>query len=123
MNIAVLAATGKAGRLITLEALNRGHSISAFVRDSGKAKDLTNNGAKVIQKDIFALESKDLAGFDVVIDAFGEWKDFSLYKKHRGAFGKNFGGKQGTIACSRRCWKLLYGQKPHYAPNGYANFP
>ena len=82
MNIAVLAATGKAGRLITLEALSRGHTVSAFVRDESKANDLAKAGAKVIQKDIFKLESRDLSGFDVIIDAFGEWKDLSLHKKH-----------------------------------------
>ncbi|MGX2972832.1 NAD(P)-dependent oxidoreductase [Helicobacter sp. T3_23-1059] len=82
MKIAVLAATGKAGRLITLEALNSGHSVTAFVRSADKAKDLADKGAKVVQKDIFALKSSDLAGFDVVISAFGEWKDLSLYKKH-----------------------------------------
>lgn len=82
MNIAVLAATGKAGRLITLEALSRGHSVSAFVRDESKASDLAKAGAKVIQKDIFKLESRDLSGFDIIIDAFGEWKDLSLHKKH-----------------------------------------
>lgn len=82
MNIAVLAATGKAGRLITLEALSRGHSVSAFVRSESKANDLAKAGAKVIQKDIFKLESRDLSGFDIIIDAFGEWKDLSLYKKH-----------------------------------------
>ena len=97
MNIAVLAATGKAGRLITLEALNRGHSVSVFVRDSGKAKDLANNGAKVIQKDIFTLESKDLVGFDVVIDAFGEWKDFSLYKKHGEHLAKILAGSKARL--------------------------
>ena len=82
LNIAVLAATGKAGRLITLEALQRGHSVSAFARSADKAKDLADKGAKVVQKDIFALTSSDLAGFDAVISAFGEWKDLSLYKKH-----------------------------------------
>lgn len=82
MNIAVLAATGKAGKLITLEALKRGHNVSAFVRNATKAKNLEQKGAKIVQKDIFALESKDLVGFDVIIDAFGEWKDLSLYKKH-----------------------------------------
>lgn len=82
MKVAVLAATGKAGRLITLEALNRGHNVSAFVRNPSKAEDLEQKGAKIIQKDIFNLESSDLAGFDAIIDAFGEWKDLSLYKKH-----------------------------------------
>lgn len=82
MNIAVLAATGKAGRLITLEALSRGHTVSAFVRNASKAKDLEQKGVKVVQKDIFALASSDLSGFDIIIDAFGEWKDLSLHKKH-----------------------------------------
>lgn len=82
MKIAVLAATGKAGRLITLEALNRGHSVVAFVRNEAKANDLAKEGAKIVQKDIFALESRDLEGFDAIVDAFGEWKDLSLYKKH-----------------------------------------
>lgn len=30
----------------------------------------------------FALEKADLQGFDVIIDAFGEWQDLSLHKKH-----------------------------------------
>ena len=81
MKIAVLAASGKAGRLIALEALNRGCSVSAFVRNDKKAQDLAQKGANVVQKDIFALTSSDLQGFDVIIDAFGEWDDFSLFKK------------------------------------------
>ena len=97
MNIAVLAATGKAGRLITLEALNRGHSVSAFVRSASKAKDLEQKGAKVVQKDIFALTSADLQGFDVIIDAFGEWKDLSLYKKHGQHLGKILQGNKARL--------------------------
>lgn len=81
MKIAVLAASGKAGRLIAEEALNRKHSVSAFVRNEEKAKDLAQKGANVVQKDIFELTSADLQGFDVIIDAFGEWEDFSLFKK------------------------------------------
>lgn len=97
MNIAVLAATGKAGRLITLEALSRGHSVSAFVRNASKAKDLEQKGAKVAQKDIFALTSADLQGFDVIIDAFGEWKDFSLYKKHGEHLAKILQGNKARL--------------------------
>ena len=97
MNVAILAATGKAGRLITLEALNRGHSVTAFVRSADKAKDLADKGAKVVQKDIFALESSDLAGFDAVIDAFGEWKDLSLYKKHGAHLAKILAGSKARL--------------------------
>lgn len=82
MKIAILAASGKAGRFITQEALNRGHKVSAFVRNSTKAKDLESSGAKVIQKDIFELDSSDLAGFDVIIDAFGVVDKTELYDKH-----------------------------------------
>lgn len=97
LNIAVLAATGKAGRAITLEALNRGHSITAFVRNADKAKDLASKGVKIVQKDIFALDGKDLGGFDVVIDAFGEWKDLSLYKKHGAHLVKILAGNKARL--------------------------
>ena len=97
MNIAVLAATGKAGRLITLEALSRGHSVSAFVRNASKAKDLEQKGGKIVQKDIFSLSASDLSGFDVIIDAFGEWKDLSLYKKHGEYLGKILQGNKARF--------------------------
>lgn len=97
MNIAVLAASGRAGRLITLEALNRGHSITAFVRDSGKAKDLASKGTKVVQKDIFALDSSDLAGFDAVIDAFGVVKEPELYDKHIKHLAKILAGNKARL--------------------------
>ena len=81
IKMAVLAASGKAGSLIVKEALlNKDIELSAFVRNSKKAQ--FDSKVKVIEKDIFALNSKDLEGFDVIVDAFGEWKDFSLYKKH-----------------------------------------
>lgn len=80
MNIAVLCASGKAGRLIVEEAVIKGLSVSAFVRDAKKAS--FSNKVRVVQKDIFKLESSDLQGFDVIIDAFGEWQNLSLHKAH-----------------------------------------
>ncbi len=80
MKIAILAATGKAGKWVTQEALKRGHSVSAFVRNKEKAHGLT--GAKLVQKDIFSLNFNDLENFDVIIDAFGEWQNLALYQKH-----------------------------------------
>lgn len=69
--IAVVAATGKAGRLIVKEAASRGMEVSAFVR-----KDATIDGAKaVVVKDIFDLTKEDLKGFDAVVDAFGAWTE------------------------------------------------
>lgn len=80
MKIAVLAASGKAGRAITEEAVLRGYEVSAFVRESKKMQKKSN--LAVIEKDIFSLTSTDLQGFDVIVDAFGEWVNLDLHKKH-----------------------------------------
>lgn len=82
MKIAVLAASGKVGRFITQEALKKGYKVSAFVRNNTKVKDLESSCARIIQKDIFELDSKDLLDFDVVIDAFGVVEKTELYDKH-----------------------------------------
>ncbi|WP_150268712.1 NAD(P)-dependent oxidoreductase [Paenibacillus tepidiphilus] len=68
MRIAVIGAGGKAGNEITAEALNRGHEVTAIVRDAAKVKD---SRAAILVKDIFALTSADLQPFDVVVNAFG----------------------------------------------------
>ncbi|TLD83303.1 NAD(P)-dependent oxidoreductase [Helicobacter sp. MIT 11-5569] len=80
MKIAVLAASGRVGKLITNEALSKGYVVSAFVRDSKKLTPKPN--LSIIQKDIFSLNANDLQGFNVIIDCFGEWKELSLHKKH-----------------------------------------
>lgn len=68
MKIAVICANGKAGQLITKEALNRGLDVTAVVRGENKSA-----ADKVIIKDIFDLTADDLKGFDAVVDAFGAW--------------------------------------------------
>ena len=68
MNIGIIGASGKAGWLITLEALKRGHRVTAIVRDRSKMKDM---GCEVLEKDLFALTANDVKAFDVVVDAFG----------------------------------------------------
>ena len=68
MKIAVVAANGKAGRLIVEEAVKRGMDVTAIVR--GENKTVAPNA---IVKDLFDLTSEDLSGFDVVVDAFGNW--------------------------------------------------
>lgn len=94
-NIAILSASGRAGRLITDEALSRGFSVSAFVRDSKKLNPKEN--LNVIQKDILNLTAQDLNGFDVIIDAFGEWKDLSLHKKHIGYLSRILNGNKAKF--------------------------
>lgn len=68
MKIAVICANGKAGQLITSEAMNRGFDVTAVVR--GENKSAAKN---VIVKDLFDLTADDLKGFDAVADAFGAW--------------------------------------------------
>ena len=73
MKIAVVAANGKAGKLIVKEALDRGLDVTAFVRSANKTA-----AKKVVQKDIMDLTKDDLKGFDAVVDAFGAWTPETL---------------------------------------------
>ena len=75
MNIAILCAAGKEGRLLLKEALSRGHSVTGFVRNA--ESEVAAAAGKVV-KDLFDLSREDLAGFDVVIDAFGAWTEDTL---------------------------------------------
>lgn len=96
MKIAILCASGKAGKEVTKEALSRGLEPVCFVRDSSKMNEFANK-IQVVQKDIFALDSKDLADFDVIIDAFGEWQDLSLHKKHIESLSKILQGSRARL--------------------------
>ncbi|WP_301008355.1 SDR family oxidoreductase [Helicobacter sp. UBA3407] len=78
MKIAVLAAKGRAGSAIVQEAINAGFEVSAFVRSKAHFDERVH----LVVKDMFSLTSTDLQGFDVIIDAFGEWQDLSLHLKH-----------------------------------------
>ena len=77
--VAIVCAAGKEGKLLVSEALSRGYEVTGFVR---KASDEVASPAKKIVKDLFDLTREDLAGFDVVIDAFGAWtpETFPLHK-------------------------------------------
>ena len=74
MKIAVVAAAGKAGRKIVAEAAARGFEVTAFVRRAAQI----DGAAKVIVKDILALEKSDLENFDAVVYAFGAWTPETL---------------------------------------------
>lgn len=71
--IAVVAANGKAGRAIVKEAVNRGLDVTAVVREANRTE-----AQHIIERDLFDLTAADLAGFDVVIDAFGAWTPQTL---------------------------------------------
>jgi uncharacterized protein len=68
MKIGIIGATGKAGSLIVKEASERGHEVTAIVRNAAK---LSAEKVAVLEKDVFDLQSKDLQQFDVVVNAFG----------------------------------------------------
>ncbi|EFM09950.1 dihydrodipicolinate reductase [Paenibacillus curdlanolyticus YK9] len=68
MKIAVIGASGKAGQLITKEAVDRGHEVTAIVRSAAKFQ---GEAAHVVEKEIFDLKAADLSAYDVVVNAFG----------------------------------------------------
>lgn len=78
MKIAVVCASGRAGKLIVEEAISRGHEVTAVVRDPDKAPQAT----KVIVKDLFDLTFDDIKDCEVIIDAFGTWTPDTLSAQH-----------------------------------------
>ncbi|SFL94183.1 hypothetical protein SAMN04487943_105190 [Gracilibacillus orientalis] len=67
MKIGIIGATGKSGKLITQEALNRGHDVTAIVRSPEKVDD---KNVHVVKKDIFDIQTEDVNDFDVVVNAY-----------------------------------------------------
>ena len=67
MKIGVIGANGKAGSLILKEAAGRGHEVTAIVRDRKKAADM--GYAKMLERDLFALNEDDLRDLDAVVCA------------------------------------------------------
>lgn len=72
-SIGVVAANGKAGKLIVKEAVDRGFDVTAVVRGENKTA-----AQHAIIKDLFDLTADDLKGFDAVVDAFGAWTPDTL---------------------------------------------
>lgn len=80
--VAVVCAAGKEGKLLVDEAVSRGYEVTGFVRGD---KKVSNPKAKTVVKDLFDLTKEDLAGFDVVIDAFGAWTSETVDGIYRAA--------------------------------------
>ena len=70
MKIAIIGAGGRAGTLLTEEALHRGHQVLAIVRRSDSE---VRPGAAIMVRDLFALTWEDVKDCHVIIDAFGVW--------------------------------------------------
>lgn len=71
MDIAVLGATGRTGRLLVAELIRRGHTVRALVRDPGKLA--TTDGLRVVEgdsRDATALRAL-IDGADAVVSALG----------------------------------------------------
>lgn len=73
MKIAVVCANGKAGKLITKEAADRGFDVTAVARGENKSY-----APKAIIKDLFDLTAEDIAEFDVIVDACGGWTEETI---------------------------------------------
>ena len=68
MKTAIVAANGRVGSLVAKEAVERGHEVTAVVREENRTV-----AQAALVKDALALERADLAGFDAVVDAVGGW--------------------------------------------------
>ena len=73
MKIAVVCANGKAGQLITKEALQRGLDVTAIVRGENRSA-----ASLSISREVRDITAHELKGFDVVVDAFGAWTEDTL---------------------------------------------
>ncbi|RYL94281.1 NAD(P)-dependent oxidoreductase [Sporolactobacillus sp. THM7-4] len=67
MKIGIIGASGKAGSLILKEAIDRGHDVTAIVRDASKVQ---NDQVTIVEKNVFDITSADLKPYDVVVNAF-----------------------------------------------------
>lgn len=68
MKIAVVCANGRVGRIVVKEAVERGLDVTAFALGENETI-----ATQYVEKDLYDLTKEDLAGFDVVVDAFGAW--------------------------------------------------
>lgn len=73
MKVAVVCANGKAGQMITKEAVQRGLDVTAVVRGENRSA-----APQSISRDVLDITEEDLKGFDVVVDAFGAWTEDTL---------------------------------------------
>lgn len=68
MRIGIIGATGKVENLVLEEAIDRGHDVTAIVRNASK---LSNSNINVLEKEIYDITAEDLKDLDVVVNAFG----------------------------------------------------
>ncbi len=79
MHLAVFGATGRTGRHLVSQALNRGHTVTAFVRSRDKLaaqQDLADDRLRVVEGDVQDAEAvaRAVEGADAVLLALGHTK-------------------------------------------------
>lgn len=80
MNIMVIGAYGKAGRLIIKEAFKRGHKVVGVAPRRHRGFDFNN----IMLKDMMALTRQDVDGMDAVVDAVGAWTPKTMKAHYQG---------------------------------------
>jgi uncharacterized protein YbjT (DUF2867 family) len=77
--VIVAGATGRTGRLIVAELLNRGYSVRALARSAANATLPHQEGMEIAEADLAAPESleRSLSGATFLISAIGSKKPFS----------------------------------------------
>lgn len=81
MKLVVIGASGFVGTQVVKEALQRGYSVTAVARDTGKIAEKSDR-LQTVQADIFdtAALAKIMAGHDAVISAYNSgWSNPNLY--------------------------------------------
>jgi putative NADH-flavin reductase len=79
MKIAVFGATGKVGRHLVDQALDRGDEVTVFVRDASKLTTQQRERLKVMQGDVLApkVVEQAVVGTRAVLSALGHTKTSS----------------------------------------------
>jgi len=113
MKICVFGATGGTGRQVVLQALERGWSVSALVRNPQALQDVQSDKFTALQCDIFSTDSvsESVAGCDAVLSCLGSraspWRAVSMYSdsmKHIVA-GMRKAGVNRLVVVTASCTK------------------
>lgn len=115
MKIALIGASGFVGGAILKEAVRRGHSVTALVRNPDKVEALPGVTARRADAFDAAALAPALAGHDVAVSAFnGGWGDPDIYDKH-------LDGSKAIIAAAKTAGLRLIvvgGAGSLHAPDG-----
>ena len=83
--VVVAGATGRTGRLIVEELLNRGYQVRAMVRSASQTSSLQREGVELVEGDLTSPESlkKIMDGAHFLISAIGSKKPFNKEENNR----------------------------------------